>query len=144
DKVAKEMLIEQKSGCQDYGIIKITNKMSNLKLEKQSCIQKLETKIESRQNTKKTTIQNLDCSKDAYKLAKPKLETQYKKAVYTFMLWDIPSEAFPGNKQIKVAERKKDYSNNDTSVNSYEQTATDKQKKKLREHRQENSNRKNQ
>ncbi|CAG8728170.1 23020_t:CDS:2, partial [Gigaspora rosea] len=45
---------------------------------------------------KKTTIQNLDCSEDASKLAKLELETKLKKTVYTFTLCDIPSEASPG------------------------------------------------
>ncbi|CAG8731359.1 7153_t:CDS:2, partial [Gigaspora rosea] len=50
----------------------------------------------------------------------------------------------PYSKQLKVAEREKNYSNNDTSVNSYKQLAIDKQKEKLKEHKQENSNSKTQ
>ncbi|CAG8450447.1 7036_t:CDS:2 [Gigaspora rosea] len=98
NEAAKEMLIEQECGCQDYGLMEITNKMSNLELEKQSRIQKLEKKIEEKTEheslpfstnnnsnpisinmgivqtsdtvAKKITIQNLDCSKDVPELTK--------------------------------------------------------------------------
>ncbi|CAG8486649.1 6468_t:CDS:2 [Gigaspora rosea] len=124
NEVAKEMIIEQECGSQDYGLIEIINKISNLELKKQSRIQKLETNIEEKtehellsssadnnsnpistnmctvqtSNTvaKKTTIQNLDCSKDASKLANPEVETQHKNTVHIFTLWNISSEASPG------------------------------------------------
>ncbi|CAG8486623.1 6467_t:CDS:2 [Gigaspora rosea] len=193
NEVAKEMIIEQECGSQDYGLIEIINKISNLELKKQSRIQKLETNIEEKtehellsssadnnsnpistnmctvqtSNTvaKKTTIQNLDCSKDASKLANPEVETQHKNTVHIFTLWNISSEASPGqvyrlvlkkagqvmiqnanpySKRTEVDEKEKDSSNIDISINSHEQTATDNQEEKLKVHRQENSNNKNQ
>ncbi|CAG8489837.1 21220_t:CDS:1 [Gigaspora rosea] len=124
NEVAKEMLIEQEYGYQDYGLIEITNKMSNPEFEKQSRIQKLETKIEEKPEhdllsfpanknsnptsinmctvqtsdivAKKTTIQNLNCLKDASKLAKPEVKTQHKNTVHTFTLWNILLEASSG------------------------------------------------
>ncbi|CAG8770656.1 12024_t:CDS:2, partial [Gigaspora rosea] len=129
NEVAKEMLIEQECGCQDYGLMEITNKMSNLELEKQSRIQKLEKKIEEKTNMSRY-LPSLTITPTQYRLiwaqCKPRGETQYKNTVHTFMLWDIPSEASPGqamiqnvnpySKRIKVVEKEKDGGNIDTSI----------------------------
>ncbi|CAG8472236.1 7094_t:CDS:2, partial [Gigaspora rosea] len=163
NEVAKEMLIEQECGCQDYGIMEITNKMSNLELKKQSYIQKLEIKIEE-----KTKYELLSSSTN--KNSNPTtinictVETQHKNMVHTFTLWDITSEALPGRykavaenipkfaietilqRQLKQKKwsklREKRYFTSiqglsEKKQNSHEQTATNKQEEKLREHRQE-------
>ncbi|CAG8649983.1 15204_t:CDS:2 [Gigaspora rosea] len=102
NEVAKEMLIEQEFGCQDYSLMKITNKMSNLELEKQSRIQKLEKKIEE-----KTEHESLPSSTNnnsiQYQSIWAQGETQHKNMVHTFTLWDIPSEASPGRGTRKAA-----------------------------------------
>ncbi|CAG8780129.1 14202_t:CDS:2, partial [Gigaspora margarita] len=117
------VLIEQECGYQNYDTQKLINKIPNLEHEEQSNSKRLEMKAEEiteykcmpvshnknfnpittnictvkHINTKamKTTTQNMDCSRDFSKLIITKSEIQYKKAVHTFMIWDISSEASP-------------------------------------------------
>ncbi|CAG8844276.1 38456_t:CDS:2, partial [Gigaspora margarita] len=116
-------------------------------------------------NTMKTTTQNMDCSKAFSKLMKAELEMQYKKTVHTFTIWDILSEASPErvcrllwketeqakaqstsslNKHHKRAEKDKEYSANDISINIHEWMVTAKQEEKLKEYKQEYSRNKDQ
>ncbi|CAG8473622.1 23133_t:CDS:2 [Gigaspora rosea] len=77
NKATKEMLIEQECGCQNYGITEI--------------------KIKCKENNNPES----GLLKRCLEFCNIVLETQHKKAVHTFMLWDIPSEASPGRLKRK-------------------------------------------